>query len=371
MDLSQPYPLILSARPKRCIWGGPDWAGLAGPEPTGEPPLGELWLNDDRPGGSRILNGPLGGLGLDRLVEENPEEVLGLGPAGPGRFPILIKFLNAAAWLSVQVHPDNEKYGPQGSKAEAWHILKSPEEPCLILGLKPGTDPGRLRRAVREGGLEGLLNRSSVRSGQTLFIPGGLIHSIGPGLLLFEIQQNNDITYRFHDWDRLDETGRPRPLHLEESLEAARPGLPPAAPIQTITLAELGGRRTYLTACSHFLLCLLELEGAAAGRPERKGFVLLTGLEGRGRIEGGGSSAELGPGATVLIPACLKDYRIVPQGRLRLLESTYPDLARDLIGPLKKAGIQDRLILGLAGPEGPRELGPDLERWAREEKKGR
>jgi mannose-6-phosphate isomerase len=366
MDLSRPYPLILSARQKRAIWGGSDWSGLADPAPESSPPLGELWLNDDRPGGSRVLNGPLEGVGLDRLVREEPGAVLGPDLAGAGRFPILIKFLNSEAWLSVQVHPDSEKYGPQGSKAEAWHILKAPKEPSLILGLKPGTGPERLRKAVRGGGLEVLLNRASTRPGQTLFIPGGLVHSIGPGLLLFEIQQNNDITYRFHDWNRLDEKGRPRPLHIEQSLEAARPGLAPSRPIQTPTLAEPGGQRTFLTACSHFLLCLLELDREAEGCKDRERFVLLTGLEGRGRVRGGGVEAELEPGVTVLVPACLEDYRIIPEGRLKILESIYPDPDRDLIGPLKKAGVEDRLILGLAGPEGGRELGPALERWERQ-----
>ena len=363
MDSFRPYPLLLSARAKQCLWGNPDWAGLADLALPDDPPVGELWLNDDRPGGSRVLNGPLAGTGLDRLVEENPRAVLGSAWAGGGRFPILIKFLNTSRWLSIQVHPDAERYGAERSKAESWHILKAPAEPSLIMGLKEGTDRRKLKGAIRKNRIEKTLNRFPVRPGQTLFIPGGLVHSLGPGLLLFEIQQNNDITFRLHDWNRLDGAGKPRPLHVEKSLEAIRYDLPPARPNRTVTLDCPGGTRTYLSACSHFMLSRLDLDGEHPGRTREESFLLLTALRGRGLVEGQGERVELEPGGAVLIPAALDKYRIIPDKRLTVLESRAPDLVQDLVGPLKEAGIQDQTILGLAGPRGRGEIGPALSRW--------
>ena len=142
----------------------------------------------------------------------------------------------------------------------------------------------------------------------------------------------------------------------------SRPGL-----IRTAALDCPGGIRTFLSACAHFLLCRLDLDGPHSGEPQGS-FRLLTGLEGRGRVEGGGLNVTVGPGETVLIPAALERFRIVPQGRLVLLESSAPDLYQDLIEPLKSAGVEDRVIMGLAGPQGDRELGPLIK--ARGEKQG-
>jgi len=354
--------MLLSGTPVVNLWGNRDWSGLLERGLPDLPPVGELWLNDDRQGGSKVVEGPLAGMGLKELISLAPKEILGPVWAPAGRFPILIKFLNPAQWLSIQVHPQE---GLSGGKTEAWHILRAEPGARLIVGLKAGLGRSDLVRAADQGQWPDILNYHPVQAGQTLFISPGQVHSIGPGLLLFEIQQNNDITYRLYDWDRLAPDGLPRPLHLAQAQAAVRYDLAPAGPVKTQTLDCLGGQRTYLTACRHFLLCRLELEAVFKGRTQGRRFFLLTVLQGRGQVAGGGGRFDLKKGDTVLVPAGLGDFQVRPQKRLVLLESSAPDLVEEVVSPLKAAGLSDQAILGLAQEQGAQELGLARKAWAR------
>lgn len=342
------YPLPLSWRAVFPLWGSADWSELTGraaPELAG---AGELWLNDDRPGGSRVLAGELAGSGLDELVARAPEEILGPAWAATGRFPLLLKFIKPDEWLSVQVHPDE---GQGRSKHEAWYVLAARSGAEIVLGLRPGLGPEDLAREMDRGRWSEILQFWPAAAGQSFCVPAGLVHALGPGLLLFEIQQNQDITFRFHDWDRLGPDGRPRPLHRAEALAALRPGLR-GGPVGQLSLALAGGRRTFLAAGPHFLLCRLELEASLPGRTGGR-FLLLTGLKGRGLISGGGRETDIGPGQTVLIPAGLGEYEIRPLNRLVLLESSVPDLNRDVVEPLRLAGRSESEIAVLIRPNQP------------------
>jgi len=369
----EPYPLLLSAKPKVSPWGASDWSGLTGRSFDHLPRVGELWLNDDRPNGSVVLEGPLAGLELGQVIALDPEQILGRAWGRQGRFPILIKFLNTSQWLSIQVHPGDggpaSPSGPLRGKTEAWHVLSAGPGAGLILGLKPGLGRDDLAEAMGRGRVAETVAVRPVSAGQSFLIPGGLIHSIGPDLLLFEIQQNNDLTYRIYDWDRPDPRGLPRPLHPRRSLEAINFNQGPVAPLAGAELEVEGGRRTYLAACRHFLLSRLELRSPfrrEARKPSSKpSFVLLTAVQGRGLIRGGAGQTGIEGGETVLIPAGLEEYEIVPHPNpsLVLLESRPPDLREELIAPLKAGGFGDREIEALAGDRGPEELGPALKGW--------
>lgn len=349
------YPWPLSWREVKTIWAASDWSQLFGPRASSLKGVGELWLNDDRPAGSAVSQGPLAGRLLAELISAAPAQVLGPRWAPLGRLPLLLKFIATADWLSVQVHPAR---GPK-VKFEAWHILSARGEENLVLGLRPGLDRPAVEEATRSGGWRQSLNFVSPRAGQSFYVPAGLIHALGPGLVLFEIQQNEDITFRFYDWDRLDSAGQPRQLHLTEALAAMRPELSSSQPTRPISLACPGGRRTYLVACRFFLLCRLDLnQPHQAETGEELSF--LTCLQGSGTILGRHQRVRLAPGSTVLLPAGLGEYRIEPEGQLSLLESSAPDLASRVIAPLRSAGFSQEEILGLAGQQGPTELGPAL-----------
>lgn len=347
------YPYLLKPKAVFPIWGSPDWSLLDGLDPEGLSGAGELWLNDDREGGARIANGPLAGWSLKRLLAEYPEPVLGPDQAPTGRLPVLLKFINPAKWLSVQVHPDE---GPARSKYEAWHILAAPQGAEIVLGTRPGIGPEKLARAVAAGKVPEVIRFAGVAPGESYFIPAGLVHALGPGVFLFEIQQNADITYRFYDWDRLDAEGNPRPLHIRPALAAFRPDLAGISAVAPLRTEVPGGTRAYLTGCRHFLLTRLDLTGPHQTTTDDRHPIHLTCLAGSGTVSGNGRETAFGPGRTVLLPAALGDCEIIPDGRLTVLESLAPDLDLDLIEPLTRAGYSRSEIAALAGPLGEREL---------------
>ncbi len=353
------HPLPLSSRAVVPVWGNPDWSALTGRPAPNLPPVGELWLNDDRPDGSCVLAGESAGAPLGELIERAPAEILGPAWAETKRMPVLIKFLNPGQWLSVQVHPDSERIG--AGKYEAWHVISAGPGAEIILGLNPGLDRAAVAEAVERGDWSDILNRRPVAAGESYFIPAGLIHALGPDMLLFEIQQNSDVTYRFYDWDRLGPDGRPRPLMIAEALDAFKPIDPAGVCPEPITIELGAGRETYLVACRHFLLTRLELSGPYRGDTEGRRAILLTGLSGRGKVFGGGLEVGLGPAGTILLPAGLGGYAIEPEADgegLVLLVSSTPDLTADVVRPLLAAGVGREKILSLAGALGETEIGP-------------
>jgi mannose-6-phosphate isomerase len=168
----------------------------------------------------------LAGQGLDEVLARWPEWILG-EHASLGRLPLLLKILNVGQWLSVQVHPGDEDArrleGEPWGKSEAWSVLAAQPGAEMILGLAPGTDREGLAQAMDQGRLDQALNRLSVKAGDTFLIQAGTVHSPGPGLTLFEVQQSSDVTYRLYDWDRPGLDGLPRPLHQEKALQVLDP----------------------------------------------------------------------------------------------------------------------------------------------------
>nr|HPK00742.1 class I mannose-6-phosphate isomerase [Candidatus Hydrogenedentota bacterium] len=209
------------------VWGGQKLKALFGKPFPDNVPVGEAWLISDHPGDESVIDGGFWkGQTLQALLAADARALLGANarttPAG--RFPLLLKLLDAAESLSVQVHPDDacaERLGePDVGKTEMWSVLQAEPGSELIYGLKPEVGREAFSNAVANGDIEPLLNRFPVQAGDSVFVSAGTVHAIGAGVVLAEIQQNSDLTYRIHDWGRLDSDGQPRTLHLEKALEA-------------------------------------------------------------------------------------------------------------------------------------------------------
>lgn len=222
------YPFLLSGVTKSPLWGGTrlarDW-GIEADAAT----VGESWELTVRPQENSVIrNGPLAGRVLGEVIAECGGNFIAPDYAGAS-FPLLIKLIDAADRLSVQVHPDDAcaaRAGQGCGKTEMWYILEADEGAEIVCGLAPGVGRAEFAQAVREDRVDAVLHRQPVRAGETWFIPAGLVHAIGKGILLAEIQQNSDLTYRVSDYGRLDRDGKPRTLHLAEALDAVRPFTP-------------------------------------------------------------------------------------------------------------------------------------------------
>jgi mannose-6-phosphate isomerase len=215
------YPLTFHPIFKERVWGGRNLERLFGKALPPERLVGESWEITDRPENvSVVANGPMAGTTLRWLMEHRRREVLGQHAAEDGAFPLLIKILDCAETLSVQVHPPARIAAQLGGepKTEMWYIADATPSAALYAGLKAGVTREEFERRIAEGTVQECLHRVPVRAGDAMFLPSGRLHAIGAGNVIFEIQQNSDTTYRVFDWNRPGLDGKPRELHLEQSL---------------------------------------------------------------------------------------------------------------------------------------------------------
>lgn len=216
------YPLIFKPIFQERIWGGRELETLYGKKLPPGKKIGESWEISDRPGAeSEIANGPLAGKTLRWLMTHHSAEVMGEAKALHGRFPLLVKILDAREKLSLQVHPPAGKAKEMGGepKTEMWFVTKADPGAELYVGLKRGVTKQVFARKVEDKTVADCFHRIQIEAGDAMFLPSGRVHAIGAGLVIFEIQQNSDTTYRVFDWNRLDDKGKPRDLHVEQSLE--------------------------------------------------------------------------------------------------------------------------------------------------------
>lgn len=307
-------PLMIQPEYRDYVWGG---QRLRPGQLTAE-----AWIVYEH---DRVTGGPLHGRTLGDIAAEFGSALLGtraFNRTGT-RFPVLIKLLDCAAWLSLQVHPNDEQAkrlaGPdQFGKTEAWHILEAAPDAEILGGLREGTTSDRLEKAVRGGTLLDHVARLNVRAGDTVFIRAGTIHALGPGLLLYELQQTSDLTYRVFDWNRPASEGRK--LHIEESLAVA--DLKASAPV-TARPPFVDGQAMPLIHCDYFTLDLLTAETQAIDlAPRGESFHALTMIEGAAVIAGEDWQVPLVRHQTIIIPAMCEPYHIRPQGRMQLLKAT-------------------------------------------------
>jgi mannose-6-phosphate isomerase len=300
------YPLLFEPRFHQRIWGGRKLEELYGkPLPPGLP-IGESWEISDRPGDvSVIINGPLAGKDLHWLSTQHQRELLGRTGLLSGRFPLLIKILDAREKLSLQVHPPAHKASQLGGepKTEMWYIAAADPGADLYVGLKRGITRADFEARVGAGTVAECFHRVPVRAGDAMFLPSGRVHAIGAGLVIFEIQQNSDTTYRVFDWNRTGLDGKPRALHVRESLESIDfEDFEPAlvnSPIKSEGAAQVRPLvRDQLFAVDFCALSAGQNWNWPAGE-----LSIVAVLSGHLNVYGGALEASLRPGSFCLIPA--------------------------------------------------------------------
>jgi mannose-6-phosphate isomerase len=286
------YPLRFDPIYQYRLWGGRRLADLLTKKlPAG--PVGEAWVLSDRDDhASHVSDGALKGRTIAQLLAQFPHEVMGRLAGKFARFPLLLKFLDAEKMLSVQVHP----HGKNG-KTEAWVVLEAGADSRIYAGLSHGTTENDLRSAVANGTVAEKLESFHPATGDAFFIPGGTVHSLGGGVVVFEVQQNSDVTYRLYDWGHIDEnTGTTRPLQVEQALEAVNFSANEGG------FAKPAGQN--LIDCTYFDVSRIS---GNSPFPVGKASVpsVLVCTEGVGRIEGGETGYAVKKGDVYLLPAAI------------------------------------------------------------------
>ncbi len=341
------YPLLLGAVAKEKIWGGRNLERLLGKSLEPGKLIGETWEAWD---GCVIANGKHRGMTLGDLIERDAAAVLGSATQG-SRFPLLFKFIDAQDDLSVQVHPDDaaaqamENY-PFG-KTEAWYIIHAESGACLIHGFKEDVDAARITEYLGKNQFQDLLAYVPVQSGDVVFVPAGTVHAIMKGIVLAEIQENSDITYRLYDWGRV---GKDRDLHITQSMQVAELKRVADHKIPRLTIHHAEFDQHFLIACRYFTLELFDLHASIPELPLDNRFNIVSIVHGAADITAGQSSVAAKRGQTMLLPARMGTFGISPTTMpCQILRAYVPDLRADVIEPLTRAGYHKEDIGRLGG----------------------
>ena len=324
-------PLRFAPLVKRYLWGGRRLGTLLGKPIGAGDDYAESWeIADHGADQSVVEGGPLAGMTLAQVLAQHQEKLIGRKASGRvSRFPLLFKFLDCCRPLSVQVHPNDTAAAklvpPDLGKTEAWIILAAEPGSVIYAGLKRGFDRAALAREVNRGTTELCLHRFEPRVGDCIFVPAGTVHALGAGLVVAEIQQASDTTFRLFDWNRLGTDGKPRTLHVEESLAAIDYAAGPVQPqIPQQTDRPFVER---LVACDKFVLNRWRLSGSEAREQLTVGgdgkFHILAALSGEAKIEG--EPAPLKMGQTLLLPAAAGKVSVTASPKTVLLDMYLPD----------------------------------------------
>lgn len=325
------HPLRLRPILQEYLWGGRRLGELLG-KPIGDADAyAESWEVVDHPDGQSVVeNGPLSGKTLGEIAGEFPTELYGepTAPAvgGAGRFPLLCKYLDAQKTLSVQVHPNDAQAAkqtpPDLGKTEAWLVVAAEPGSLIYAGLKEGVGRDELAAALAAGECDRCLHSFEPSAGDCVFIPAGTVHALGAGLVIAEIQQASNTTFRLFDWNRVGKDGQPRPLHVEQSLAVTDYQRGPVGPQEPTPIGD-GWER--LVACDKFLFDRLRLDpGAEASMPDGRGFLIVSLVEGGGRLVGQGFDEPMHAGTTLLLPAACPDARFRGEDASTLIAMQLP-----------------------------------------------
>lgn len=301
------YPLLLDSTLHVKVWGGQKLGSVMGKDLIEDAPYGESWELHDT---STVLNGVHAGKQLSDLIDLYGNALIGTGFDPAEGLPLLVKLLDATQWLSVQVHPDDEQAreleGDPRGKTEAWIILATEADAKLVIGVNPGTSQDAMAEAIRDGKLEDMLEYATVQPGDVLYMPANTVHAIGPGILLYEVQQSSNVTYRLYDWGRMGLDGKPRELHIDKGVQVSNLETLPDVKHPDDELMVDG---KYFQTSRHVL------EGDMLSFSTEGVFHSLTCIEGSMRIEHPSDLVELEKGDTALIPAMLPGkYGLVGNG---------------------------------------------------------
>ncbi len=309
------------------VWGGRRLHGVFGRELPEATPIGESWeISGLREHLTRVAEGPFKGADLYRLAERHGNEIFGADFARRCRedFPLLVKFIDASDVLSVQVHPNDEQARARGfpnGKSEAWVVIATDEGACVYRGFKAGVGPDEFRAALDSGDVarvEGCLEKIICRPGDVIDLPAGTVHAIGKGLLLCEIQQSSDITYRVYDWGRVGLDGKPRALHVEEAMKVLDFGDPGPGTLAGREVELAGGARKVYRDSYPFHLEVASTSGEAALDSPGGRFEIVCFLAGAGEITGpSGGTWPVASGQSAIIPAAWGGYEARTVGSCR------------------------------------------------------
>jgi mannose-6-phosphate isomerase len=307
-------------------------------------PIGEAWMTGND---SVFASGSYAGRKLGEAWSEMPVEWRGTAVASGGVFPILTKFIFSEEKLSVQVHPDDEYAAKHEAavggvgKTEMWYALRARPGAEVLAGLKPDVTREKFQRAIADGTAEDCLDHVPLREGEAIFIPARTAHTIGPGLVLCEIQEHSDLTYRVFDYNRCDARGRMRELHIDKALAVMRFGAQACEKLQPVRLEHAGAKEDFFIACPYFATDKWAFQRpiARATSPER--FELLIVLQGAGQIVWGNNQADYGPAQAWLLPAALGTYRLNPASYTSLLRTYVPGKSMNFESYFAKRGVKN------------------------------
>ena len=324
------YPLRFEPIYQYRLWGGRRLADLLTAPLPGDGPIGEAWVlsdRDDHP--SHVADGPLKGRTIGQLLKQFPEQMLGKLAGRFRRFPLLLKLLDAREMLSVQVHPGDAHTDllPAGEtgKTEAWVVLEAGTESRIYAGLKPGTTADDLRRSLTNGVVADDLTWFTPKPGDGVFLPAGTVHSLGGDVVVFEVQQNSDVTFRLYDWGHVDgKTGQPRALQVDQAIACIDFAEGAVGRVTPVVEATTPVERERLFQCDHFWLWRLRGQSpftvGAAGAPR-----VLVCIDGMGQVEHDGATYAVGKGDVFLLPAVIGACIVRPQSAVTLLEIALPN----------------------------------------------
>ncbi len=319
------YPLRFRPLFRRYIWGGRRLQSVLA-KPIGEgDDYAESWEVVDRGDDQSVVAfGPLAGSTLHDVLSARGAELLGRHYPLP-RFPLLLKFLDAHKSLSVQVHPNDEQAArldpPELGKTEAWVVLHADPGSLIYAGLKRGFDRHALEREVHRGTTELCLHRFEPKPGDCAFIPAGVVHALGAGLVIAEIQQASDTTFRLFDWNRVGADGKPRPLHVEQALNVIDFDRGPVSPVEPRETDRPGVTR--LVECDKFVLDRWQFDAPQPiGGDDR--FHIVAVIAGEATLAGDPADAPLALGHTALVPASVGPLTVTPTGPTTLLDMYLP-----------------------------------------------
>jgi mannose-6-phosphate isomerase len=260
-------------------------------------------------------------------METERSALLGRSAAAYSTFPWLVKFLDAADWLSVQVHPDEEAvrrlWPGEGSKTETWFVLAAEPGSRIYAGLLPGVDEKRLRKALTAGAVAECLHQFEPQPGDSLFLPAGTVHAVGGGVLLAEVQQTSDATFRLFDWNRRDPHGKSRPLHIEESIQSIHWDQGPVKPVRVAGFPNSPDQRLRLVRCRYFHLDYVQARMPFSCAGENRLEMLIV-VNGNGHLAGPQGELELRRGQVCVLPASLPRIELRSDPAVGVLHCTLP-----------------------------------------------
>ena len=326
--MTELYPLLMQPAFDPRPWGTLDLSGIY-PNHKFNERIGEAWLTGDN---CVVTNGPLAKRSLADLSKEFGSELVGATARDPQRFPLLLKFLFPEEKLSVQVHPDDataQRFGEPWGKIECWYVAHAKPGSQIALGLKPGVTVAQFAQGIQEKRAEELLNWINVYQGEMIYVAGGTVHTLGPGSVMVETQQQSDTTYRLYDY------GRPRTLHLERGLASVKERTASGKVIRPAPVAIDGGknRRSSMISAPYFTVDLFELKAPQdfstteleKNDTGKTSVQILVAVEGCGVVEAQGrDSVTLAKGDAVVIPASLKGFTVRPQWQVEFLKASVP-----------------------------------------------